>query len=220
MIRACDGCGRSYKTFPSYLKRRPAGGYCSKKCYGKACLRHCARCARELAPNRKTHCTPCAGLLRHERSVARFNAHIDKTGDCWVWNGAINPNGYGAATVGKAKGFAHRVQWMLTHGPIPKKQCVCHRCDNPRCVNPDHLFLGTYRDNIHDSMQKGRFLAWATTGVTLSGRPARRHGPQPHCRRGHLIQTAAKGYRFCRECNQRRAHAYYLRHRRQERVAS
>jgi hypothetical protein len=73
---------------------------------------------------------------------------------CWHWRGAAGKSGYGCYA-GRA---AHRVAYELRKGPIPDKMLVCHKCDVPRCVNPDHLFVGTNRDNMQDAANKGRTL--------------------------------------------------------------
>jgi hypothetical protein len=81
---------------------------------------------------------------------------------CWPWRGYIGRAGYGNLAVGDAKKgtarkfYAHRLIYTLYVGPIPKGMFVCHRCDNPICVNPNHLFLGTQQDNIRDMWAKGR----------------------------------------------------------------
>ena len=83
-----------------------------------------------------------------------FWAFIRREADCWIWSGCIDSHGYGC--YGKRKIGAHRLMWQLMRGPIPENLCVCHICDNPRCVNPDHLWLGTRSENTKDRHYKGR----------------------------------------------------------------
>ncbi len=82
---------------------------------------------------------------------------------CWAWTGAKNKHGYGTfETVrlrARAVKYAHRVAWELTNGPIPPGMCACHHCDNPSCVRPGHLFLGSRADNLADMTAKGRRVA-------------------------------------------------------------
>jgi hypothetical protein len=75
---------------------------------------------------------------------------------CLPWLGAVDKNGYGFIKVGVRQSRAHRIAWQMTHGAIPQGILVCHHCDNPGCVNVDHLFLGTPSDNMVDKVQKGR----------------------------------------------------------------
>ncbi len=76
---------------------------------------------------------------------------------CWIWSGASIPSGYGTMTVSAGvTGYAHRASWEANNGPIPDGLFVCHRCDTPSCVNPDHMFLGTHEDNMRDMRSKGR----------------------------------------------------------------
>lgn len=86
----------------------------------------------------------------------RFWAKVDRGGECWRWTAGCDSSGYGSLRVEHAKISAHRLSWQLHHGPIPPGQNVLHRCDNPRCVRPSHLFLGTQADNIADMLAKGR----------------------------------------------------------------
>lgn len=75
---------------------------------------------------------------------------------CWLWTGHSVRAGYGHIKVSGKMLYAHRVSWEMAHGAIPTGMCVCHRCDTPACVNPDHLFLGTHLDNARDKVSKKR----------------------------------------------------------------
>lgn len=85
---------------------------------------------------------------------------------CWPWLGPRNQKGYGLAATGSRTEAAHRVAWTLTHGPIPQGKFALHRCDNPPCCNPRHLFLGTQIDNMADMRRKGRHPAMPAPGLS------------------------------------------------------
>ena len=86
----------------------------------------------------------------------RFWSKVNKTGDCWLWTGVRVGIGYGQIYLNGKKTPAHRVSWLLHHGIIPNGLLVLHKCDNPPCVNPNHLFTGTNSDNMKDAYIKGR----------------------------------------------------------------
>lgn len=75
---------------------------------------------------------------------------------CWLWSGQRDRDGYGSVSYRNRRWGAHRLAWFFRRGPIPKGLFVCHRCDVPACINPEHLFLGSPRDNTQDSATKGR----------------------------------------------------------------
>lgn len=81
---------------------------------------------------------------------------VDRTGDCWLWTGSANEDGYGSVRVGPTSILAHRAAYLLRHGIIPDGLCVCHSCDTPPCCNPSHLFLDSHRGNMGDMKSKGR----------------------------------------------------------------
>ena len=88
----------------------------------------------------------------------RFCAKVEKIPmvECWIWNGATHQFGYGHIRTGKTIEVAHRVAYRLFKNSIPDEMQVLHSCDVPACVNPDHLFLGTQKDNMDDMSSKGR----------------------------------------------------------------
>ena len=100
--------------------------------------------------------------------VGRFWSKVNKRGpdDCWEWVASRNSQGYGQFSIGGRKfARAHRFSWELHNGPIAGGLFVCHQCDNPSCVNPSHLFLGTNNDNIQDAVKKGRIASGDRSGA-------------------------------------------------------
>ena len=113
----------------------------------------------------------------------RFWSKVDRTGECWRWTASRTSAGYGkASTDGRLDG-AHRIAWRLAYGAIPDGMWVLHHCDNPPCVRPEHLFLGTHRDNMADARAKGRLSPTIFNGTQvrlMSEGRARR--PESHAR--------------------------------------
>lgn len=129
----------------------------------------------------------------------RFWEKVQKGDGCWEWRGVLQ-RGYGILHVDGRAIRAHRLSWELHNGPIPPSLYACHRCDNPKCVRPDHIFLGTHGDNMADAHQKGR----------LPMAPAKARREQMHCLRGHPFDDEntrwhRNGTRHCRACERERA---------------
>ena len=101
--------------------------------------------------------------------MKRFWDKVDKSGDCWVWMASIDSSGYGHLGIDGKTARAHRVSWVLAHGPVPDGLYVLHRCDNRKCVNPEHLFLGTHSDNMRDMKVKGRQISRCGEAHPLAG---------------------------------------------------
>lgn len=99
---------------------------------------------------------PQSRTTQDQESATRFWAKVDKSGDCWEWQGIRQRQGYGRVRRDKKLVYAHRLAYELTYGPIPDGLLVCHHCDNPPCCNPAHLFLGTNADNMRDCAEKRR----------------------------------------------------------------
>lgn len=95
-----------------------------------------------------------------ESAMITYEAHVTRTQNCWGWKGSKNPGGYGKITVridGKATTIsAHKLSYQVHKGDVTSGLSVLHKCDNPCCTNPDHLFLGTHKNNMEDKIAKGR----------------------------------------------------------------
>lgn len=138
-------------------------------------------------------------------SPVHFWAKVNKTDSCWLWTGATCVRGYGILTFQGNAWRAHRLSYTLTNCSIPIGMFICHKCDNPLCVRPDHLFAGTQSSNMRDMVAKGR-------GYHIG------YANRTHCKRGHPFNdTNTKfsrdaGYRMCRICIRlKKKEAYYRR---------
>lgn len=90
-----------------------------------------------------------------KKKIKKFTYINTRTG-CWEWQKCKDEHGYGFISYRGKQLKCHRVSWMVFKGDIPKDACVLHKCDNPKCINPDHLYLGNMKDNVRDMMERGR----------------------------------------------------------------
>jgi hypothetical protein len=107
------------------------------------------------------HGDPVKCLVRSQNVLLEdeFWGDVDvkSENECWIWRPGKNRQGYGKICIARQEYRAHRVAWELKFGKIPDGMLVLHKCDNPSCVNPGHLFLGNHQDNTNDCISKGRF---------------------------------------------------------------
>lgn len=133
----------------------------------------------------------------------RLFKKIKKTKTCWLFTGHRDKNGYGKISFYPGKSsLAHRASFLIANSTMREDLVVCHKCDNPSCVNPDHLFLGTQLENMRDMIQKGR---------------DRKKQKPKYCKNGHEFKIEntyirvhrASGGRACKTCNAIRTKKYY-----------
>lgn len=175
--RTCAECGTNYWVKPAHAAR---SRYCSRACKDRprrlltANCRVCGKAFTFYGIGQQQYCSyPCAMLPRQGTLEQRFLQKVVcklETG-CWIWQGDRNKFGYGMFGIksggpGANSVRAHRLSYELFVGPIPSDLNVLHNCpggDNPSCVRPDHLFLGTKVDNAIDMLRKGRGTARFST---------------------------------------------------------
>jgi hypothetical protein len=153
--RDCDYCGKYYEGC--------GRNFCSKNCLHKSLIkpktgRYCDECGAYYIGQGKYFCSRKCSDKRYSRNKKeRFmsNVIVLDIQECWDWSGSMR-GGYGLFHFNGNPFIASRVAWELAYGEIPKNICVLHKCDRPICCNPNHLFLGTPADNMHDMARKGR----------------------------------------------------------------
>jgi len=105
-----------------------------------------------------------------EPHANRFNAKVSREGNCWEWQAAIKDNGYGYFRISKEMGMisAHKAAWILANDEVPHGMYICHSCDNRRCCNPSHLWIGSAKQNQMDMASKGRVKSYAKSNANVS----------------------------------------------------
>lgn len=125
---SCSFCGASFLKMPAEIKRT-RNNFCGKS---------------------------CSGRFKAKKNHEEFMGKAAWEGDCLVWKGNLNGCGYGFCKINRKVWLSHRYSYLTNKGQIPEGLCVMHSCDNPACINPVHLSLGTHEDNMIDKMRKGR----------------------------------------------------------------
>ena len=113
-------------------------------------------------------------MINIDEEYITSNVYETASTECWVWNGYCNPDGYGQRKINGTTVRMHRASYEVFIGAIPEGMHVLHKCDNPSCINPQHLFLGTHSDNMQDMWNKGRHaFPTAKPGAKLSVKDVR-----------------------------------------------
>ena len=175
--RICEHCQRPFEVYPSQVK--PGGArYCGKGCTN-------------------------AGRIARRKAVLQevfWSRATRQSSGCWEWPTTQTTGWYGRFVIDGVEHYAHRLAYEWTYGPVPEGMYVCHRCDNPPCINPDHLFLGTQTDNMRDMLAKGHAGVWVHPERLVRGDkhpsrlyPERRPRGDAHHARAFGMQPNARG---------------------------
>lgn len=155
--RNCLVCGKEFSLF------RKSKIYCGHICSAKATRgrrgRPCIDCGKTIF-DLGSQCRGCYYKRINDKAKKnfkhRFMSKVKKTESCWIWTACRNYAGYGLINIKKRSSLANRVSYTIFNGKIPDGLHILHRCDNPPCVNPKHLYAGTPTDNARDKSERGR----------------------------------------------------------------
>lgn len=149
-----------------------------------------------------------------------FNMRINKTETCWLWTGdRTRPKNPQRQGYGRLRGKrAHRLSWELFRGPIPPNLCVCHACDTPPCVRPEHLYLGTLAQNNYDAKMRGLSIPPPHPRGSDHYESKRTHCPHGHPYSGENLKLTKDGHRECYTCARKASREYAQRKRDERRL--
>lgn len=147
-ISNCEVCKKEFGWYRSPKRSIPK--FCSHECRLKV--------GTGFRPGGQIRIAELTDEEKLERLKKSFEKHVIRQDGCWGWKGPIDHGGYPVMSCRRAIGSdrGHKASWIIHHGLIPKRMHVCHSCDNPICTNPDHLWIGTFKENNDDKIAKGR----------------------------------------------------------------
>lgn len=182
MKTLCDTCGASITVYGR--RATLAHHFCNQRCWRASrpvamVTFPCDQCGTPVTRPKKGwdkapkhFCSHACRLRFYRQKPFDFYVQENESG-CWIWTGTKDRKGYGRTVQNGIKHLAHRFAWEREHGPVPPGLFVCHHCDTPSCVRPDHLFVGTQSMNMIDAVFKGRLVREALSMAGRKGALAR-----------------------------------------------
>lgn len=183
ILRTCIFCKTEFTVSPSVKVGKYCSPLCRTKGSRKSVIKLCEQCGQpftvrpcETRRGGKVCSVACRSESNRQPIEQRFWSKVNKTETCWLWTGASHQAGYGVFRVNRQNVSAHRFVLEIQGKVIPQGYEACHRCDNPPCVRPDHLFIGTRADNMQDCIKKRRHSAKLTPEKVIDIRKRRIEG--------------------------------------------